>query len=65
VPELLQQSCTPAALAAALDPLIGEGPRRSAQRDVLARVVARLRDVSEPPSQAAARVVLDAIKGRA
>ncbi|MGH6718290.1 MAG: lipid-A-disaccharide synthase, partial [Alphaproteobacteria bacterium] len=64
VPELLQERCTPGLLAAALDPLIDDGPRRSAQQGVLARVMARLHDVPEPPSRAAARVVLDTIKRR-
>ena len=45
IPELLQRDCTPAALAGALAPLMGDGPERRAQLAALARLdqVMRLR----------------------
>lgn len=64
VPELLQERCTPSALADALEPLLDDGAARRAQTSVMGRVMARLREVSESPSDAAARAVLDVVRAR-
>ncbi len=61
VPELIQQSCTPDQLVAALAPLLtgGEG---AAQQAGFAEIVAMLTpQTGEPPSLAAARAVLAAL----
>ena len=66
IPELLQRQCTPAALAAALDRIIRDGPAREAQIEALARLdkLMRLSD-GGAPSAHAARAVMDTIKARA
>lgn len=58
VPELIQADCTPERLAEALAPLLGDGEPRAAQEAALAEVAARVR-VPEPPSEAAAKFVLE------
>jgi lipid-A-disaccharide synthase len=65
VPEFLQQAATPAALAAALAPLLGESPAREAQLEAFAQVRARVAAAGRHPSARAASIVLDyAERGR-
>jgi lipid-A-disaccharide synthase len=58
IPELLQRDCTPAALAGALAPLMGDGPERAAQVEALARLdgLMRLPDDEQPSGRAALEV---------
>jgi lipid-A-disaccharide synthase len=66
IPEVLQQDCTPAPLAAALADLLREGPVRSAQLAALARLDALMRlPDGEAPSECAAREVLATMRARA
>lgn len=58
VPELLQQDCTPARLAAALVALLRDPGLVAAQREGFATVLARLRVPEGLPSEAAAVAVL-------
>ena len=58
-PELLQEECTPEKVAAAVLPLLADGPERTRHIEGGARAAARLRDTGEPPSVAAAKIVLD------
>ena len=58
-PELIQEYCTPVNLAAALAPILDEGPTRQRQLAALARVPGRMRLPRGTPSEAAADVVLD------
>ena len=58
-PELIQEYCTPVNLAAALAPILDEGPARQRQLAALARVPGRMRLPRGTPSEAAADVVLD------
>ena len=62
IPEFLQEDCNPAALAAALRPLMDDTPERAAQLAALARLdeTMRLPD-GTAPSEAAARAVLEAV----
>ena len=62
VPELIQAACTPERLADALAPLLAGGAARAAQVAALAEVTERVR-VPEPPSEAAARLVLEPLSG--
>jgi lipid-A-disaccharide synthase len=65
-PELIQEDCTPANLAAALAPLVDGGPTREAQLAALAQIPGRLRLPQGTPSEAAADIVLHyADRGRA
>jgi lipid-A-disaccharide synthase len=65
MPEFLQRDANPAALAAALAPLIGETPERGRQLAAFARLDAVMRIGTARPSDAAAEVVLDvARRGR-
>ena len=64
VPELLQQDCTPARLAAALLALAGDPAQVAAQRAGFAEVLARLRAPEGLPSEAAAAAVLGVLEGR-
>jgi lipid-A-disaccharide synthase len=65
MPEFLQRDANPAALAAALAPLIGETPERGRQLAAFARLDAVMRIGTARPSAAAAEVVLDvARRGR-
>ena len=58
IPELLQRDCSPAALAGALAPLMGDGPERAAQVEALARLdgLMRLPDGEQPSGKAALEV---------
>jgi len=59
VPELLQESATPQALAAALAGLVGEGGERAAQLAGFARIEEAMRlDAGLRPSEVAADIVL-------
>lgn len=58
VPELLQQDCTPAALAGALLGLLGDGGGAEAQRQGFRDVLAHLRPPEGLPSEAAAAAIL-------
>jgi lipid-A-disaccharide synthase len=64
VPELLQQDCTPPALAAALVRLLRDPAAVAAQRAGFAGVLARLRPPEGLPSEAAAVAVLAVLDGR-
>ncbi len=63
-PELIQEACTPAAIAAEIAPLLDEGAARAAQLAGLEAVVQRLGGRSPAPSQRAAEVVLSVIEGK-
>jgi lipid-A-disaccharide synthase len=64
IPELIQAACTPERLAAALGPLLPEGPARAAQERALARLDATMRlPDGDEPSRSAARIVLAAATG--
>jgi lipid-A-disaccharide synthase len=66
IPELLQRDCTPAALAAALAPLLGDGPERRAQLAALARLdQLMLHSDGRTPSEQAAAAVLGTISAKA
>ncbi len=61
IPELIQSDCTPDRLAAALGPLLPDGPARAAQEAALARLDATMRlPDGDDPSRSAARIVLTA-----
>jgi lipid-A-disaccharide synthase len=65
-PELLQGKCTPANLAAALAPVLDDGPVRDRQLAALARIPGKLKIDKGSPSEAAADIVLHyADNGRA
>ena len=61
VPELLQEACTPEALADGLTALLREPAEAAAQRAGFAEVLARLRPPEGLPSEAAAAAVLEQI----
>jgi lipid-A-disaccharide synthase len=63
-PELLQQDCTGPKLSAALLPLLRGGPERERQLSGLARVQELMRESGEPPSERAAKIVLDFVRPR-
>jgi lipid-A-disaccharide synthase len=59
IPEYLQGDCRPDLLAAALEPLLADGPEARAQRDGFSRVLSELAPPGGgSPSEAAARAVL-------
>lgn len=64
VPELLQQSCRPAALAEACGKLLRDAPARNAQRASFADALARLGTGGLPPTERAADIVLDLLFAR-
>ena len=65
IPELLQHDCTPAALAGALAPLMGDGPERRTQLAALTRLDEVMRfDDGKAPSAHAAAAVLETIAAR-
>jgi len=59
VPELIQQDCNPARLAAELTPLLTDPAAAQGQRDAFAEPLGMLRPAAGTPSQAAAAAVLD------
>jgi lipid-A-disaccharide synthase len=64
VPELLQEDCTADRLAAAVDELLRSEEAREAQREGFREVLKVLGETTPPPSERAAKVVLDAIRVR-
>ncbi|RVU17136.1 lipid-A-disaccharide synthase [Methylobacterium oryzihabitans] len=61
IPELIQAECNPERLAAALAPLLPDGPARAAQAAALTRLDAAMRlPDGDDPSRSAARIVLAA-----
>ena len=65
VPELLQDRCTPEAIAQTVSDLLDHPERRESMRVKLRAAVARLGDRSPSPSARAAEVVLSAIEAGA
>ena len=63
-PELLQEACTPAALAAAVAPLLDNPAARQAQADAQAAALAKLGADAPDPFGAAADVVLEVLRAR-
>jgi lipid-A-disaccharide synthase len=63
VPELLQEECTPTRLAEAVDELLSSKQARDAQRKSFREVVNALGERNPPPSERAAKVVLDIVQG--
>ena len=63
VPELLQEECTPARLAESLDELLSSKQARDAQCKSFREVVQALGERNPPPSERAAKVVLDIVRG--
>ena len=64
-PELLQEPCTPENLATIIDELLRSSEAREAQREGFREAIAALGEPVPPPSERAAKVVLDAIHERA
>jgi lipid-A-disaccharide synthase len=62
VPEIVQDDCTPQALAAALVPLVGDTPERKRQVDAFARLDAIMEIGSQMPAARAADIVLETIR---
>jgi lipid-A-disaccharide synthase len=62
VPELIQRDCTAENLAAALLPLLEEGPIRRRQREAFVRLDSALK-IGEPPSARAAELLLQLASG--
>lgn len=58
IPELLQEYCTPANIAAALAPLLDDSPARAKQMAAIARVPGAMVSPGNTPSEAAAEIVL-------
>jgi lipid-A-disaccharide synthase len=65
VPEFLQEGCTPDRLAAAVRELLDSEPARAKQREGFNQVTKALGARSPSPSEHAAKVVLDIIRGKA
>ncbi|MEZ5875209.1 MAG: lipid-A-disaccharide synthase [Hyphomicrobiales bacterium] len=65
VPEFLQEDCTAEKLADAVDILLSSQEVRDAQRQGFREVLKALGDATPPPSQRAAKVVLDLMRARA
>jgi lipid-A-disaccharide synthase len=62
VPELLQDACVPERLAAALFPLLSEGPERRRQLEAFARLDQIMEIATAQPSRRAAEIVLAAAR---
>lgn len=62
LPEFIGPDCTPDSLAAALLPLLRDGPERDAQLDAMARLDALMRLDAGQPSERAAAIVLGSIR---
>jgi len=62
VPEIIQDDCTPARLADALAPLIGDTPERRGQVEAFARLDAIMEIGSRTPAARAADIVLETIR---
>jgi lipid-A-disaccharide synthase len=63
IPELFQEEVTPDRLAATFAPLLGETRARAEQLAAFAEIDRRMQVVGETPSQRAARIVIETIKG--
>jgi lipid-A-disaccharide synthase len=61
VPELLQQDCTAAGLAATVETLLGDAAAAAAQKSAFREVMTMLRPPAGTPAEAAAREVLAAM----
>ena len=64
VPELLQEACTPEALADALAPLLTDSQERRRQIDCFARLDAIMQIGKVHPSELAAEIVLEMARTR-
>jgi lipid-A-disaccharide synthase len=65
VPERLQEECTPELLAETVDNILGSEQVRAKQREAFKDVVKALGDRVPSPSERAARVVLNIVRGTA
>jgi lipid-A-disaccharide synthase len=65
VPEFLQDDCTPANLAKSVAELLGSEQARAAQKRAFEQVAKALGARVPPPSERAAKVVLDIVQRRA
>ena len=65
VPEFIQEECTAPKLAAAVAEILGSEAVRASQLQGFGEVAKALGDPEPPPSERAAKVVLDVINGRA
>ena len=65
VPERLQEDCTPEKLAACVDEILGSEQVRAGQLQAFKEVMNALGDRTPPPSERAAKVVLDIVGGAA
>jgi lipid-A-disaccharide synthase len=63
VPERLQEECTPELLAETVDEILGSEHVRAKQRQAFKDVVKALGDRVPSPSERAAKVVLDIVRG--
>jgi lipid-A-disaccharide synthase len=61
VPEYLQEDCTPERLAAAVDEILGSKQVRTSQQHAFKEVLHALGDPTPPPSDRAAKLVLEII----
>jgi lipid-A-disaccharide synthase len=64
VPEFLQEDCTPEKLAAAVDALLSSEEAREAQQKGFRQIRELLGEATPSPSERAAKVVLDIVRGR-
>jgi lipid-A-disaccharide synthase len=65
VPEFLQEDCTPERLAVAVDEILRSEPVRAKQRDGFKEVAKALGARIPSPSERAAKIVLDIVRGTA
>jgi len=64
IPEFIQWDCTPDKLAEALLPLLADTPERRRQEQAFAKLDGLMRIGDEMPSERAARVVFETLRGR-
>ncbi len=64
VPECLQEECTPDRLADAADEILGSAQARAQQLQAFTEVVKALGDRIPSPSERAAKIVLDIVRGK-
>jgi lipid-A-disaccharide synthase len=64
VPERLQEDCTPERLATSVDEILGSEQVRANQRQAFKEVIEALGARTPSPSERAAKVVLDIVRGR-